>query len=95
MGAICHRFAGEGIASALSEKPRPGQIPKITGEIEAQLVLLACSDPPEGQARWTMQLLANKMVELQWVESITDTTVCERLKKKRAQAVADQKVLYR
>jgi len=93
--AICRRFVLEGLDTALSEKPRPGQKPKITGEVEAQLVLLACSDPPKGHARWTMQLLADKLIELKLVESITDTTVCERLKKKRLEAVAGKAVLHR
>jgi len=78
---ICRRFVQEGMDIALYEKPRPGQSPKITGEVEAQLVVLACSDPPEGKARWTMQLLADTLVALQLVESISDSTVCERLKK--------------
>jgi transposase len=84
VSAICRRFALEGVDAALSEKPRPGQKPKITGDVEAQLVLLACSDPPQGHARWTMQLLADKLVELELVESISDTTVCDRLKKMRS-----------
>ncbi len=70
--------------AALYEKPRPGQTPKITGEVEAQLVLLACSEPPAGQAKWTMQMLADKLVELRLVESISDSAVCERLKKTRS-----------
>lgn len=87
---ICRRFvlaqqAGQdGLDAALTEKPRPGKAPKITGEVEAHLVLLACSQPPAGCARWTMQLLADKLIELELVESITDTTVCERLKKTRS-----------
>ena|SRR5947209_2465402 len=81
VSVICRRFAQEGLEAALSEKPRPGATPKITGEVEAQLVLLACSDAPEGFARWTLQLLADKLVELQLVESISDSAVCARLKK--------------
>ena len=84
VGGICRRFALEGIDAALSEKPRPGKVPKITGEVEAQLVLLACSEPPAGFARWTMQMLADKLVELQLVESISDSSVCDRLKKTRS-----------
>ena len=86
---ICRRFVlaqqdgQNGIDAALTEKPRPGKAPKITGEVEAHLVLLACSEPPAGCARWTMQLLADKLIELKLVESITDTTICERLKKTR------------
>lgn len=83
IGTICRRFALEGMDAALYEKPRPGQAPKITGEVEAHLTLLACSDPPEGHARWTMQLLADKLVELELVESISDTAVCDHLKKTR------------
>ena len=80
-----HAAGPRGLSSyldaALYEKPRPGKSPKITGEVEAQLVVLACSDPPEGKARWTMQLLADTLVALQLVESISDSTVCDRLKK--------------
>lgn len=78
---ICRRFDQGGIPEALCEKPRPGKTPKITGDVEAQLVMLACSDPPEGKARWTMQLLADRLVELQLVDSISDSAVCDRLKK--------------
>jgi transposase len=80
---ICRRFALEGIEAALAEKPRPGKTPKITGEGEAQLCLLACSDPPTGQARWTLRLLADKLIELGCVESITEAALCKRLKKTR------------
>lgn len=84
ISATCRRFVLDGMEAALYEKPRPGQTPKITGEVEAQLVLLACSDPPEGFARWTMQMLADKLVELRLVTSITDSAVCDRLKKTRS-----------
>lgn len=84
ISATCRRFVLEGMDAALSEKPRPGKAPKITGEVEAHLVLLACSDPPEGFARWTMQMLADKLVELQLVDSISDSAVCERLKKTKS-----------
>jgi hypothetical protein len=84
VSAICRRFVLEGMESALYEKPRPGQTPKITGEVEAQLVLLACSDPPKGSVRWTMQMLADKLVELRLVDSISDSAVCDRLKKTRS-----------
>lgn len=81
ISTICRRFVLDGMEAALYEKPRPGQKPKITGEVEAQLVLLACSDPPKGAARWTMQMLADKLVELRLVDSISDSAVCDRLKK--------------
>lgn len=78
---ICRRFVQEGVEAALYEKPRPGQKPKITGEAEAQLCLLACSDPPLGQAQWTLRLLADKLIELGLVESISTVAICQRLKK--------------
>lgn len=75
------RFVEEGLEPALSERPRPGKAPLLTGKQEAFLVALACSDPPEGRTRWTMQLLADRLIELQVVESITDETVRRLLKK--------------
>src|SRR5438270_194856 len=55
--AIRKRYLNEGLESALTEKPRPGASvrPKITGEVEAKLIALACSAPPEGKARWTLK----------------------------------------
>jgi hypothetical protein len=54
---------------------------KLTGEVEAKLSMLACSTPPEGYARWTLQLLADKMVELQYIDAISHTSVGVLLKK--------------
>lgn len=75
------RFAGGGLPAALYDRPRPGAAPKVTGDVEARLIALACSDPPEGRARWTLRLLADKAVELGYVESISHVAVGERLKK--------------
>lgn len=74
--------AGEdGLAAALSERPRPGQRPKVTGDIEAHLVTLCCSDPPEGAARWTLRLLADRIVAAGHLDSLSHVTVGARLKK--------------
>ncbi len=78
---LLHRFAGEGLKATLYDKPRPGQTPKITGDIEAQLVTLCCSDPPEGAARWTLRLLADQIVAQGYLESLSHVAVGERLKK--------------
>lgn len=78
---IRKRFVEEGLVAALSERPRPGKTPLLDGKQEAYLVALACSTPPEGRAKWTMQLLANRMVALDIVESISDETVRRALKK--------------
>src|SRR4030042_5638478 len=78
------RFLQEGLEAALAEKPRPGRPPKITGEIEAKLTVLACSQPPEGRARWTLRLLAGQLVELGYLESISHVAVFKRLKKTKS-----------
>lgn len=78
---IKKRYFAEGLASALVDKPRPGAQPKVTGEVEAQLIALACSNPPEGHARWTLRLLADKLVELEILESISHVAVGNALKK--------------
>jgi transposase len=74
-------FVQGGLEAALYDKPRSGRPPEIDGEAEAKLVMLACSTPPEGRGTWTLQLLADKMVELGYVEHISDTWVMKRLKK--------------
>jgi transposase len=75
------RFVKEGLEAALQERPRPGGQHKLDGRQEAFLIALVCSAPPEGRARWTMQLLAGKLVELRVVDSISDETVRRMLKK--------------
>jgi len=78
---VRRRFLSGGLRAALYDKGWPGAPPKFTGEVEARLTMLACSDPPEGAARWTLRLLASKMVELGYVDSISHVTVRELLKK--------------
>lgn len=73
-------FAG-GLERALYDLPRPGAQPKIDGEVEAHLIALTCSDPPEGYDRWTLRLLADRLVTLEVVESISHVAVGEALKK--------------
>jgi transposase len=75
------RFVEEGLEAALSERSRPGARRKLDGHQEAYLVALACSDPPEGKKRWSMQLLADRLVEVGMVEEISDETVRRTLKK--------------
>ena len=81
VGRTRKRFLTEGMEAALYDKPRPGRVPKITGDIEAKLTMLACSDPPEGHSRWTLTLLADKIVELGYVDSISHVAIHKRLKK--------------
>jgi transposase len=75
------RFVEEGLEAALAERPRPGGRRKLEGKQEAFLIALACSAPPDERPRWTMQLLADKLVELRVVESISDETIRRTLKK--------------
>jgi transposase len=73
------RFVEEGLDRALSEAPRPGAERKLDASDESLLVAMACSEPPEGCARWTMQLLADEMVRLTVHETISDETIRRRL----------------
>jgi transposase len=81
VGNIRRRFAQEGLQAALYDKPRPGAKPKLTGDVEAQLITLACSAPPEGQSRWTLRLLAQRLVELEVIDSVSHVAVRDVLKK--------------
>jgi transposase len=75
------RFVEEGLEAALSERPRPGAARKLDGRQEAFLMALACSDAPEGRGRWSMRMLADRLVELEVVEEISDETVRRTLKR--------------
>lgn len=80
---VCRVYASEGLQTALSEKPRPGKAPKLSGEAEAHLIAMACSKPPTGQARWTLKLLRNKLIAEGHVEDISEVAIHKRLKKTR------------
>jgi transposase len=86
---IRQRFVEEGLQVALgarSHEPRP-YLQRLDGTREAKLIALACSKAPEGQKRWTLRLLASKMVELRVVERVSYQTV-RRVLKKRLETVA-------
>jgi transposase len=78
------RCVEEGLEAALRERPRPGARRKLDGKQEAYLVALACSDPPPGHAGWTMQLLADRVVSLEMVPSLSDETVRRLLANSRS-----------
>lgn len=79
------RFVMEGLQAALSRKEQKNRKPKkIDGEIEPHLIALACSKAPEGRARWTLKLLANRLVELELVDTVSHETVRQALKKTRS-----------
>jgi transposase len=75
------RFVEGNLSRALNDDPRPGKQRKLDGRGEAHLIALACSEAPEGHARWSLRLLADKLVELEVVESISPETVRQVLKK--------------
>jgi transposase len=81
------QFCAVGLDAALSDRPQPPrpQKRKIDGQAEARLVTLACSTPPDGRESWTMQLLADRMVQLKFVDgAVSDETVRRVLKKTRS-----------
>ena len=80
---VRRRLVLEGLAAALERKKQaqPSRLPKLDGRGEARLIALARSTPPEGQDRWTLKLLAARLVELEVVDSISDQTVRRTLKK--------------
>ena len=77
------RFVEDGLEAALERKPRekPPREVLFDGAFEARLIALACSDAPEGHRRWTVRLLADKVVELKFAESVSHMTVQRVLKK--------------
>jgi transposase len=80
---IRQRFVEGGLAGALARKPqcRPSKARLLDGRAEARLIALACSEPPAGRAHWTLQLLADRLVELRVVEGVSADTVGRALKK--------------
>jgi transposase len=78
---IKRRYLAEGLDAALIDKPRSGQPCRIDGVARAKITALACSAAPQGHARWTLRLLADKAIELGFCESISHSTVQDVLKK--------------
>ena len=80
---VRQRFVEQGIEAALERKKRdkPPRELKIDGEKEAQLIAIACSEPPAGRSKWTLKMLADKLVELYIVDAVSDQTVRRVLKK--------------
>ena len=78
---IAKRFLMEGMESALGGKQQQNRRRKVTGDVEARICAIACSEPPEGNTRWTMQAIADELIRLGVVDYITDSTVCDVMKK--------------
>jgi hypothetical protein len=84
VGNLRKRFIEGGISTALERQKRatPPRV-KIDGEIEAKIIALTCSEAPEGRSQWTLRLLADKVVELGIMESVSHTAIADCLKKTR------------
>jgi transposase len=80
---VRQRFVEQGLEAALTRKTqdRPSRRRKLDGRAEARLIALACSAPPDGRKEWTMKLLADRLVELEVVDTVSDETVRRVLKK--------------
>jgi hypothetical protein len=82
---IRQRAITRGVLPALEHKPQENRKPRrLDGNAEAQLITIACSQAPDGRKRWTMQLLKEKLIQMQVVESIDTATICRTLKKMRS-----------
>jgi hypothetical protein len=80
---VRRRFVERGFEDCIRRKKqdKPSRLRALDGAAEAQLIAVACSDPPDGRAAWTMQMLADKLIELEVVETISDETVRRAMKK--------------
>jgi len=83
IAGIAKRFVFEGKEAALGRKKHDNYQRKVTGEVEARICAISCSQAPEGRSRWTMQMIADELIRLEVVDYITDSTVCEVMKKTR------------
>lgn len=83
VGRIRRQFVEQGLAVALGRKPQdhPSRRPKLDGEAEAWLIAIGCSEPPEGYSQWSLRLLAQRIVELEIMESVSYETIRRTLKK--------------
>ena len=78
---VRRRFVEEGLEAAINDRPRSGRERKLSGRQEAHLVAIACSNAPEGHVNWTLHLLADKVVAMEFAGSISLETVRQILKK--------------
>ena len=91
---VRQRFVEEGMEAALKPRPHPPRLCKLSGAVEARVLALTQSDPPRGHRRWTLRLLADKLVELQCLERVSHESIRQVLKKKRIKALAREDVMH-
>ena len=78
---VCRKYATEGLLATLHDEPRSGAPRTITGDVEAYMIQIACSNPPEGYRRWTLRLIQDKLIRLEVIDSISHVSVGNTLKK--------------
>lgn len=93
IGKIRQRCVEEGVEAALQDRPRPGKAPMLSEKQCAQVIATACTQAPEGHARWTLRLLADRVVQLGFAEAYSHETV-RRLLKKHAETLAGARVVH-
>lgn len=81
IAGVAKRFVMEGMEEALGRKTQENRHRKVTGDVEAQICAIACSESPGGTSHWTMQAIADELIRLEVVDYITDSTICEVMKK--------------
>ena len=81
IAGIAKRFVTEGMEAALGRKKQQNRYRKVAGDVEAKICTIACPDAPQGRSGWTMQAAADELIRLEAVDYITDSTVCDVMKK--------------
>ena len=84
IAGIAKRYVMEGMEAALGRKEQKNRYRKVTGDVEARICTIACSEPPEGTSRWTMQAIADELIRMEVVDYIMDSTICEVMKKTKS-----------
>jgi hypothetical protein len=81
IAGVAKRFVFDGLEAALGRKTQENRRRKVTGDIEARICAIVCSNPPDGRSSWTLKLIAGELIRLELVDYISETTVGEVLKK--------------
>jgi hypothetical protein len=84
IAGVAKRFVFDGLEAALGRKKQENYSRKVTGDIEARIIAITCSSPPEGTSRWTLKLIAGELIRLEIVDSICEATICNVLKKTKS-----------
>ncbi len=94
IGRIRERFTEGGLDRALYDLPRSGQPPIITAKVEAHLVAIACTTPPDGRAHWTLELLRTKLIDDKKVKHISTVAILKRLTKRGIKPWREKNVVH-